>query len=170
MSFLSKTICYIVLGIDWKFHMKHFFHKTDFTLNQYFPYEDIDYSIFCVRASQNIAFGFVKLEHFISSWVNMNFDLAQPWCCFPWLLSPWAMLCSRITLSVMHNRWSLLLNLLFRLTMVAQVGAGFYASFQNLHIFYFIKIFLSFFYSCHGGKKLDISNFDAKADEKKYGK
>lgn len=29
--------------------------------------------------------------------------------------------------------------------MVAQVDADFYASFQNLHIFYFIKIFLLFF-------------------------
>lgn len=147
MSSLSKIICYIVLGIDWKFHMNHFFHKKtpDFILNQYFPYEDIDYSIFCVRASQNIAFGLVKLEHFISSWVNIHFDLAQPWCCFPWLFSPCAMLCSQTTLSIMHNRWSLLLNLLFTLTMVAQVDAGFYASFQNLHVFYFIKIFLLVF-------------------------
>lgn len=27
----------------------------------------------------NIALGFVKLEHFIRSWVSVNFGLAQPW-------------------------------------------------------------------------------------------
>lgn len=147
MSSLSKVICYIVLGIDWKFHMNHFFHQKppDFILNQYFPYEHIDYGIFCVRASQNIAFGFVKLEHFIRSWANVKFDLAQPWRCFPRPLSPPATLCSCTAPSPLRGGWPAPPTLLLTLTVGAHVDAGFYGSFQNLPVFSFIEIVLLVF-------------------------
>lgn len=62
--------------------------KSDFILNQYFPYEDIDYSILGVRASQNTAFGFLKLENFISGRAHRHLGPAQPRRRSPRPLSP----------------------------------------------------------------------------------
>jgi len=60
--------------------------------------------------------------------------------------------------------------------MAAQVDAGFYTSFQNMHGFYYIKLLLLLFTVViqlklfDRKKKPDTSNVDAKADEKKYRK